>query len=60
VFARALRRAVLWITLSIVLAFSWRSCVALSALLIAPSHAFLAVRLAILWRIWRSEALWRK
>jgi hypothetical protein len=59
-FARVLGGTLLWIALTIVLVFSWRSAIALSALLVAPSHALLGLRLAGLWRAWRSERLWRR
>ena len=54
-FARVLGRALLWLAITIVLVFSWRLAIALSALLVAPSHAFLVLRLAALWRAWRAE-----
>lgn len=58
-FARVLGRALLWLSLTIVLVLSWRPSIALSALLVAPSHAFLGVQLLSLWRAWRSEVLFR-
>ncbi len=53
-------RALIWFALTILLIVAWSSSVSLLTLLIAPSHAFACLRLASLWRAWRSELLWRK
>jgi len=49
-----------WLVLTVLLGAVWASAVALLTLLIAPSHAFAAVRLAGLLRAWNSERLWAK
>jgi len=52
-------RALIWLALTIVLGAAWAGNVGLLTLLIAPSHAFAGVRLAVLARAWRAERLWR-
>ena len=60
VLGAALVRTLIWLALTMLLAAAWAGSVALSTLLIAPSHAFAGLRLLILARAWHSERLWRK
>jgi hypothetical protein len=46
--------------LTLLLLALWANFVSLLTLLIAPSHAFAALRLVALARAWRAEQLWRK
>jgi len=58
-FRALLLRALLWFGLTLVLFVVWGPRVFLSTLLIAPTHAFAALRLADLWRRWRVEVGFR-
>jgi len=60
VLGAVLVRTLIWLALTIVLAAAWAGAIALSTLLIAPSHAFAGLRLVALARAWHSERLWRK
>jgi hypothetical protein len=60
VLGAVLVRALSWLALTIVLAAAWGSAIALSALLIAPSHAFAGLRLLTLGQAWRSAQLWSR
>ena len=58
-FGRLLVQAILWFGLSLFLFAFWSQFVPLLTLLIAPTHAFAALRLGLLWQAWRAEVVWR-
>jgi hypothetical protein len=60
VLAAVVSRALLWLVLTLLLVALWGNSVSLLTLMIAPSHAFAALRLATLARTWRSEQIFRK
>jgi hypothetical protein len=59
IFGRLLLHTVIWFGLTAVLFLVWSHYVFLFTLLIAPSHAFAGLRLALLWQAWRAEVAWR-
>jgi hypothetical protein len=59
VFGRLLLHALVWFGLTVGLFLLWGHYVFLFTLLIAPSHAFAALRLVLLWQAWRAEIVWR-
>jgi hypothetical protein len=48
-------RVVLWLGLSVLLLAAWAHYLFLLTLLIAPAHAFAALRVFALWTSWRSD-----
>ena len=50
-----LLRAALWVGLSLLLLAAWAHYVFLLTLLIAPAHAFAALRVFSLWTRWRAD-----
>ncbi len=58
-FGRLLVHASIWFALTVGLFALWGQYAFLFTLLIAPSHAFAALRLALLWQAWRTEVAWR-
>jgi len=58
--APMLLRVLIRSALTLILLAVWANSVSLLTLLIAPSHAFAALRLIALARAWHSDRLWRK
>jgi hypothetical protein len=52
-----LLRVVLWLGLSVLFLAAWAHYLFLLTLLIAPAHAFAALRVFSLWTSWRAEVL---
>ncbi|MES1179454.1 MAG: hypothetical protein ABUL62_34375 [Myxococcales bacterium] len=59
VFGRLALHSAIWFGLTVGLFVTWGQFVSLLTLLIAPSHAFAALRLALLWQAWRADVAWR-
>jgi hypothetical protein len=59
-FVRALARSAAWFALTVLLYALWAPYVFLLTLLLAPSHAFAALRLWRLWRAFRDDVAWRR
>ena len=59
-FAAGVVRALIWFGLTVLLVAAWGNAVSLLTLLIAPSHAFLGMRLATLSSAFRAQRLWKK
>lgn len=59
VFRRLLVHASVWFGLTLLLFAFWSQFVLLLTLPIAPTHAFAALRLGLLWQAWRAEVAWR-
>lgn len=58
-FSRLLALAAIGVGLTVGLFLVWVHFIFLLTLLIAPTHAFAALRLALLWRAWRVDLAWR-
>ncbi|MET0794195.1 MAG: hypothetical protein ABW061_21920, partial [Polyangiaceae bacterium] len=58
VFSRLLIHTLCWFGLTVCSFALWGQFLSLLTLLIAPSHAFAVLRLALLWQAWRAEVLW--
>ena len=58
-FGRLVLHALVWFGLTVGLFLLWGRYVFLLTLVIAPSHAFAALRLVLLWQAWRADAAWR-
>ncbi len=59
-FGALVVRAIIWFGLTVLLSGAWAQFLSLWTLLIAPSHAFAVLRLALLWQAFRTDRAWRR
>jgi hypothetical protein len=55
-----LGRGLIWAGLTLLFLGFWIHRVFLFTLLVAPAHAFAALRLIGLWSAWRTDVIWRR
>ena len=58
-FGTGLLRTLIWFGLTVLLVAAWGNSLSLLTLMIAPSHALACLRVASLWRSWRTESLFQ-